>query len=68
MRVNGKNRPRTHERNERTLRSCLPFGDTLRPRPGIMPGMINTSDIFSIGENASACASSAGDNLDHDRR
>jgi hypothetical protein len=58
MRVNGKNRPRTHERYERTLRSYFPFGDTLRPRPSIMLGMINTSNTLSIGENASACASS----------
>jgi len=28
MRVNGKNRPRTHERYERTLRIYFPFGDT----------------------------------------
>ena len=58
MRVNGKNRLRTHERYERTLRSYFPFGDTLRPRPSKMLGLINTSDIFSIGESASACASS----------
>jgi hypothetical protein len=31
-------------------------GVPLRPRPSMMLGMINTSDIFSIGENASACA------------
>jgi hypothetical protein len=30
----------------------------LRPRLGMMLGMINTSDIFSIVENASACTSS----------
>ena len=30
----------------------------LRPRLSIMLGMIHTSDIFSIGENASACTSS----------
>jgi hypothetical protein len=58
MPANGKNRPRAHERYERTLRSYFPFGDTLRPRPSMMLGMINTSDIFLIGENASACASS----------
>ena len=34
----------------------------IRPRPCIMLGMINTSDILSIGENAHACNSSvAGD-------
>jgi hypothetical protein len=30
----------------------------LRPRLSMMLGMINTSDIFSIGENARACTSS----------
>ena len=30
----------------------------LRPRLSMMLGMINTFDIFSIGENASACTSS----------
>jgi hypothetical protein len=30
----------------------------LRPRLSMMLGMINTFDIFSIGENASACISS----------
>jgi len=34
----------------------------IRPRPCMMLGMINTSDILSIGENAHACKSSvAGD-------
>jgi len=34
----------------------------IRPRPCMMLGMINTSDILSIGENAHACNSSvAGD-------
>ena len=33
-------------------------GVPLRPRLSMMLGMINTFDIFSIGENASACTSS----------
>jgi hypothetical protein len=40
------------------LRAAVP----VRPRPCMMLGMINTSDILSIGENARACTSSvAGD-------
>lgn len=34
--------------------AAVPF----RPRLSMMLGMINTSDIFSIGENACACTSS----------
>jgi len=30
----------------------------LRPRLSMMLGMVNTSDIFWIGEHASACSSS----------